>query len=92
MDFGSLLSVESIYQVVINTDARVLLEENGLIESERVVIRDRRDLCGDHVSMNLILEDDIRSTSADRYLMTRTTNPMLSSETIKRVLLSMIAD
>ena len=81
----SLLSVEVIDQVVINTDARDLLYKNGLVEGERVVIRDRkRELCGDHVSMNLILEDDLRSTSADRYLMTHTTNPMLSAETIEK--------
>lgn len=81
----SLLSVKVIDQVVINTDARDLLYKNGLVEGERVMIRDRkRELCGDHVSMNLILEDDLRSTSADRYLMTHTTNPMLSAETIEK--------
>lgn len=80
---NALLSVDAIDQVVINTDARSLLEDNGLEESSRIAVRDRkRELCGDHISMNLILEDDLRFTKADRYIMTHTTNPLLTSETI----------
>jgi CMP-N-acetylneuraminic acid synthetase len=83
----SLLKVEAIDQIIINTDAREILAENGLHESDRVVIRDRKpELCGDTVSMNLILADDIEAVGADSYLMTHTTNPMLSSETIKSAL------
>jgi len=84
----SLLDVEDIDAVVINTDARDVLAENGLVESDRVQIRDRKpELCGDHVSMNLIIQDDLEATNADHYLMTHTTNPLLSSSTISRALL-----
>jgi CMP-N-acetylneuraminic acid synthetase len=80
----SLLSIEQIDRVVINTDARAILADNGLIDSDRVLIRDRRpEICGDFVSMNLILADDIENVPADMYLMTHTTNPLLSSETIR---------
>ena len=80
----SLLAVDEIDQVVINTDARHILAENGLVESERVVIRDRKpELCGDMVSMNLILADDIQAVDADTYLMTHTTNPLITSATIR---------
>ncbi len=80
----SLLAVEEIDCVVINTDARHILAENGLVESERVIIRDRKpELCGDMVSMNLILADDIQAIDADTYLMTHTTNPLISTETIQ---------
>jgi CMP-N-acetylneuraminic acid synthetase len=79
----SLLAVEEIDYVVINTDARQILAANGLIESQRVIIRDRKpELCGDTVSMNLIIADDIAAIKADTYLMTHTTNPLISSETI----------
>lgn len=79
----SLLEVAEIDQVIINTDARHILAENGLVDSDRVLIRDRRtDLCGDEVSMNLILGDDIANVPAATYLMTHTTNPMLTSATI----------
>lgn len=81
----TLLSVEEIDQVVINTDARLILKENGLIESGRILIRDRKpEICGDNVSMNLVLADDIANVPADFYLMTHTTNPLLSKSTIER--------
>lgn len=80
----SLLSIEQIDRVVINTDARAILADNGLTASDRVLIRDRRsEICGDSVSMNLILADDIENVPADMYLMTHTTNPLLSSGTIR---------
>jgi CMP-N-acetylneuraminic acid synthetase len=79
----ALLAVEEIDQVVINTDARQILAENGLTDSSRVLIRDRKaELCGDTVSMNLILADDIAAIDAETYLMTHTTNPMLTPKTI----------
>lgn len=83
----ALLECSEIDLVVINTDAREILAKNGLSESERVVIRDRKpDLVGDFTSMNLILEDDINAVKADRYIMTHTTNPLLQSNTISAAL------
>ena len=80
-----LLAVEEIGEVVINTDARGILASHGLVESGRVRIRDRKpELCGDFVSMNRILEDDIAAVPADVYLMTHVTNPLLSVGTIRR--------
>jgi len=83
----SLLALDEIDEVIINTDAREILAENGLVESDRVRIRDRKsELCGDTVSMNLILADDIAAVEADTYLMTHTTNPLLTPETIRAAL------
>jgi len=83
----TLLEVPEIDLVVINTDARQILADNGLTDSERVLIRDRRpEICGDLVSMNLILADDIASVAADTYLMTHTTNPLLGRDTIAQAL------
>ena len=83
----TLLAVDEISKVVINTDARSILNDNGLEESDRIVIRDRKqELCGDEVSMNLVLEDDVNAVPADVYLMTHTTNPLLSVDTIRNAL------
>lgn len=83
----SLLELKALDQIIINTDARSVLADNGLTESERVLIRDRKpELCGDRVSMNLILADDISAIEADTYVMTHTTNPMLSSASIEGAL------
>jgi CMP-N-acetylneuraminic acid synthetase/glycosyltransferase involved in cell wall biosynthesis len=79
----TLLSVDEIDQVVINTDARELLLQNGLTADNRIIIRDRpKEICGDFVSMNLVIQDDLLNTDGDLYLMTHTTNPLLSKETI----------
>lgn len=81
----TLLAVEEIDQIIINTDARHILAENGLVETDRIVIRDRKpEICGDHVSMNLVLADDIANVPADLYLMTHTTNPLMSADTIRK--------
>lgn len=83
----SLLELPEITQVVINTDARQILSEQGLVSGNRVLIRDRKpEICGDFVSMNKVLADDIVNVSADAYLMTHTTNPLLSSTTIQSAL------
>ncbi len=83
----TLLSIPGITRVVINTDARELLREHGLVEGGRTTIRDRkRELCGDFVSMNLILEDDLAAVPAEVYLMTHVTNPLLSAATVERAI------
>lgn len=83
----ALLSVDEIDNVVINTDARQQLIDNGLVESGRILIRDRdSELCGDLVSMNLIISNDVNNVPADVYLMTHATNPLLSKETISSAL------
>jgi CMP-N-acetylneuraminic acid synthetase len=85
----ALLEVDEIDQVVINTDARHILAENGLVETNRIAIRDRKpEICGDMVSMNLVLADDVANVDAGTYLMTHTTNPLMSASTVRGALAS----
>lgn len=80
----TLLAVQEIDEVIINTDAREVLANHGLLDTDRIRIRDRRpEICGDMVSMNLVLADDVENVPADVYLMTHTTNPLLSAQTIR---------
>lgn len=84
----TLLSVGEIDSVIINTDARKILADNGLTSSGRVHIRDRKqEICGDMVSMNSIIKDDMENVDADVYLMTHTTNPLLSKRSIEASIL-----
>jgi CMP-N-acetylneuraminic acid synthetase len=83
----ALLEVDVVSKVVINTDARKLLDDIGVADSDRVLIRDRaQELCGDMVSMNLILQDDIAAVESDLYLMTHTTNPLISASTLREAI------
>ena len=88
----TLLEVKEIDRVIINTDAREILSDAGLNDGDadgRVMIRDRKpEICGDFVSMNLVLADDIAAVSSANYLMTHTTNPLLSPKTIQSMLTS----
>ncbi|MBD1193160.1 MAG: acylneuraminate cytidylyltransferase family protein [Vulcanococcus sp. Clear-D1] len=87
----TLLAVEDIDQIIINTDARNKLAENGLTATDRITIRDRKpEICGDHVSMNLVLADDVANVPADLYLMTHTTNPLMSVNTIRNAIAAFV--
>ncbi|MEJ2619924.1 MAG: acylneuraminate cytidylyltransferase family protein [Candidatus Thiodiazotropha sp.] len=83
----TLLSIEIIDLVVINTDAVEILKQHGITSTHRLLIRNRpAELRGDEVSMNLILADDISKISADLYLMTHATNPLISDKTIENAI------
>ena len=83
----SLIEIDIIDLIVINTDARHILEEYSVFDSEKILIRDRpKKICGDFISMNQIIQDDVNNIKADTYLMTHTTNPLLSKSTITQAL------
>lgn len=80
----TLVSIPNISTVVVNTDARSILEKDPVFRNKKILIRDRKsEICGDHISMNRIIADDIDNVSADIFLMTHTTNPFLRSYTIE---------
>ena len=80
----SLLAVERIDKIVINTDARMILKNFNILNNDKVIIRDRpNDICGDFVSMNKIISNDVDNIDAETFLMTHTTNPLLLRETIE---------
>lgn len=86
----TMLATPEIDRIVINTDARDILSANGLNDGDgggKVMIRDRKpEICGDFVSMNLVLADDIANVPSDHYLMTHTTNPLLQTATIQAMI------
>ncbi len=80
----TLLDLDFVDIVLINTDAQRELERAGMPDSARLVIKDRPShLLGDDVSMNLIIQDDVDSHPARHYLMTHSTNPALTASTLR---------
>ena len=77
-------NLDFIDSVIINTDAQDLIDTSLMdIGSSKVIVRQRRaEICGDFVSMNEIIKDDIEAVDADVYLMSHTTNPLLCGKTI----------
>jgi CMP-N-acetylneuraminic acid synthetase len=79
----TLISMDEIAKVVINTDAIEILNTSPSVRNSKVVLKERKaELCGDFVSMNRILADDIAEFTAEVYLMTHTTNPFISKSTL----------
>lgn len=79
----TLINLDFVNSIVINTDARPQLSESELVRHPKVLIRDRPvDLRGDEVSMNLIIDNDLANSDSDHYLMTHTTNPAVSAKTL----------
>jgi CMP-N-acetylneuraminic acid synthetase len=78
---ATLCDIDFVDRVIINTDASLDLFGKYL-ENPKIVVRDRKqDLRGDLVSMNKIIEDDVLSDDNEIYLMTHTTNPLISKTT-----------
>ena len=87
----TLSSVRQIDFIVINTDAENLILKNGFSPNEKTIVRERKkEICGDFVSMNKIIEDDINAVKSDVYIMTHTTNPLISVKTIQDALSAFI--
>lgn len=79
-----LLEADFIDEVVINTDAQELLGNNDLAHP-RLRLRSRPEaIRGDEVSMNRVIENDLAHTEADHFLMTHTTNPALTLNTLQQ--------
>ena len=81
---NTLLAVDAIDQVVVDTDSDLILE--GLQQDFPTVTRLRRPeaLRAGTVPMNDILVHDVAEVQADFYLQTHTTNPLITSETVTR--------
>lgn len=80
---GTVLQTNFVDKVQINTDALQELSDSELIRNDRVLLRERPAILrGDEVSMNLVINDDLESTGSDHYMMTHTTNPAISVDTL----------
>ena len=82
----TLLLSPSINQIIINTDAP--FENFGsYAQNPKIFLRKRAiNLCGDEVSMNLIINDDINFVGTENLVMTHTTNPLISLYTLESAL------
>ena len=78
--------VDIINEVIINTDSNEIAE-SALKVSEKVIIISRpRELCGDFVPMNDIIDYDISNSDGDIYIQTHSTNPLLKTNTLEGAL------
>lgn len=88
----TLLNVPEIDEIVIDTDSEPVMD--GLRKNfPQVKIIDRpASLRADDIPMNDILIYDTDQYTADFYLQTHSTNPLLKAETVSRSIKSFLAD
>ncbi len=87
----TLLACPEITRVVVDTDSPEIA--SGLQQQfPQVLVIDRPEhLRADDIPMNEVLAYDTSQVAADFYLQTHSTNPLLRSETISRVIQSFLA-
>lgn len=79
----TLLESKYIEKIIVNTDSEAIKQDAQRNFGEKVIIHDRpKEIQGDFVSMNKIIEYDIANYKADIYIQTHSTNPLLTTESV----------
>jgi len=88
----TLLAVPQVSEIVVDTDSPVIIA--GLRDSYPMVkVIDRpTELRADDISMNRILQYDIKQAPADFYLQTHSTNPLLRASTLSSAIDRFLAE
>lgn len=86
-----LLASKYIDEVVVNTDSERIKEDILKNFPNSVIINHRpQEIVGDMVSMNKIIEYDVRQIEADLYIQTHSTNPLLKTSSLDKAIEKMI--
>jgi N-acylneuraminate cytidylyltransferase len=88
----SLQKSKYIEKVIIDTDSDIIAKD-ALVNFEKVQIIDRpKEIQGDFVPMNDIIDYDLTQLDEEHFLQTHSTNPLLTAETINRAIESYFAN
>lgn len=79
----TLLECEQITQIVVDTDSEIITQGIAEAYPSVLVLERPQHLRSGSIPMNDILLHDVGQVEADYYLQTHSTNPLLSSQTIK---------
>ena len=89
---NTLLKSKYIDLVIVNTDSEFLKSDILLNFKERVKVIDRNnEVCGNYISMNKVLEQDLSLINSEIYIQTHSTNPLLKVETMDIAIEKMIS-
>jgi CMP-N-acetylneuraminic acid synthetase len=83
---STLLDVERIAQVVIDTDSPIVRQQAASTFPSVLVIDRPEHLLGGHVPMTEVLRYDAEKVPSEWYLQTHTTNPLLRPQTVDAAL------
>ena len=88
----TLLTVPAIDTVIVDTDSEPVMDGLRRFFPGVVLIQRPAHLLADDVPMNDILLHDTAQVTADFYLQTHSTNPLLKPETVSRAIQALFAD
>ncbi|MDF1672085.1 MAG: acylneuraminate cytidylyltransferase family protein [Vicingaceae bacterium] len=79
----SLQNCKLIDEVIINTDSDKIAESASVFSKVKIHQRPQ-EICGDFVSMNDVIANDLDNSDGDIYLQTHSTNPLLKTDTLSQ--------
>ncbi len=82
----TLAQTYAVDEILVNTDSTRVINEASTLSPKVRVIERPKELCGDFVSTNKIFAYDLSKSTADIYVQTHATNPLLKAETIAKAL------
>src|SRR5215813_12635549 len=82
---AELLATPEIGRVVVETDADHIAEDAAR-NFDVTILRRPKELEGDDVPMNSLIEFHMSQLKADVYLQTHSTNPLLTTQSISRAI------
>ena len=85
---SKLLKSKHLDNVIINTDSELITQSiNKYFSNDKIIIHKRpKNLHGDHVSMNKIIDYDVKKSNKDYFFQTHSTNPLLKTSTIDQAI------
>ncbi len=87
----TLLASRFIDQIIINTDGEFIKKDIEDNYQGKVTVHERpKEIIGDFVSMNKIIEYDVDKVPGDIYIQTHSTNPLLLTSTLDNAIEEMI--
>ncbi len=82
----SLERTYAVDEVIINTDSYIVINEAPKLFSKVRIHERPKELHGDFVSVNKIIEYDLDNSESDIYVQTHATNPLLKAESLGKAL------
>lgn len=82
----ALRQVDAVEQIIINTDSNKIAEQALKLFPEIKIHERPKEICGDFVSMNTIIEHDLNHSEHTYYMQTHSTNPLVKPHTISKAI------
>ena len=87
-----LLTSKYVNEVIINTDSDLIADSARNTYKDFIIIQKRpKEIQGDFVSMNKIIEYDLNNSHSDIYIQTHSTSPLLSIKSLDSAIEKMLS-